>query len=72
MDLLCTLVQDAHTLTDSEIEALLKFFVRECDRRFLDYQEVIEEVEQEMEIEYDMEKEMEQEPDYIGVEKQGW
>lgn len=70
MDLLCTLVQDAHTLADSEIEALLKFFVRECDRRFIDYQEVIEEVEQEMEMECDME--MEQEPDYIGIDKQGW
>lgn len=70
MDLLCTLAQDAHTLEDSEIEALLKFFIRECDRRFIDYQSTIEEVEQEMEIECDME--MEQEPDYIGTDKQGW
>lgn len=70
MDLLCCLTQDAHTLEDSEIEALLKFFIRECDRRFIDYQSTIEEVEQEMEIECDME--MEQEPDYIGTDKQGW
>lgn len=70
MDLLYTLAQDAHTLEDSEIEALLKFFIRECDRRFIDYQEVIEEVEQEMEME--MEAELEENYDYIGTDKQGW
>lgn len=70
MDLLCTLVQDAHTLEDSEIEALLKFFIRECDRRFIDYQSTIEEVEQEMEIE--IEAELEKNYDYAGVDKQGW
>lgn len=70
MDLLCTLVQDAHTLTDSEIEALLKFFIRECDRRFIDYQSAIEEVEQEMEME--IEAELEENYDYIGTDKQGW
>lgn len=70
MDLLYCLTTDAHTLTDTEVTAILKFFVRECDRRFIDYQEVIEEVEQEMEIECDMEEDTI--PDYICTDQQGW
>lgn len=70
MDLFHCLTADAHTLTDTEVTAILKFFVRECDRRFIDYQEVIEEVEQEMEIECDMEED--NIPDYICTDQQGW
>ena len=67
MDLLYCLTTDAHTLEDSEITALLKFFIRECDRRFIDYQEVIEEAEQEMEAEFDAEYD-----DYSCTDQEGW
>ena len=71
MDLLHCLTADAHTLEDSEITALLKFFIKECDRRFIDYQDVIEEAEQEMEAEFDEEREN-AEADYACVDIQGW
>lgn len=47
------LVTNIHTLDDSEIAALLKFLIRECDRRYIDYTEIIEEAEEELEIEAD-------------------
>lgn len=71
MDLLHCLTADAHTLEDSEITSLLKFFIKECDRRFIDYQDVIEEAEQEMETEFDEEREN-AESDYACVDIQGW
>jgi hypothetical protein len=45
------LVTNIHTLEDSEVTALLKFLVRECDRRYIDHMEAIEEAEEELEAE---------------------
>ena len=45
------LVTNIHTLEDSEITALLKFLIRECDRRYIDHIEIIEEAEEELEAE---------------------
>ena len=67
MDLFYCLTADAHTLEDNEITALLKFFIRECDRRFIDYQDIIEEAEQEMEME-----EEEEECGYDCIDQMGW
>ena len=71
MDLMHCLTADAHTLEDSEIPALLKFFIKECDRRFIDYQDVIEEAEQEIEAEFDEEC-ANAVPDYACTDIQGW
>lgn len=68
MDLMYCLTADAHTLEDTEVAALLKFFIRECDRRFIDYQDIIEEAEQEME----MEMEEEEECGYDCIDQAGW
>ena len=70
MDILTCVTMDIHTLEDSEVTNLLKFLVRECDRRFIDYQEAIEEVEQEIEAEFY--NEMEQDYDYHHEDEMGW
>ena len=73
MDIIYCVAQDAHTLTDTEVTALLKFLVRECDRRFIDYTEVVEEAEQELQIEADMAEDRPfDEIDYACVDVQGW
>lgn len=71
MDLMHCLTADAHILEDSEIAALLKFFIRECDRRFTDYQDIIEEAEQEMAAEIEAAY-AEETPDYGCADIQGW
>lgn len=71
MDLMHCLTADAHILEDSEIAALLKFFIRECDRRFIDYQDIIEEAEQEMDAEIEAAY-AEETPDYGCADIQGW
>ena len=66
MDLIYCLTADVHTLEDTEITTLLKFFIKECDRRFIDYQDIIEEAEQEME------EEIEEAYSYDCIDQTGW
>lgn len=73
MDIIYCITQDIHTLTDTEVTSLLKFLVRECDRRFLDHTEIVEEAEQEIQMEIDMEEDGAfNTADYACVDVQGW
>lgn len=75
MDIFYCATAEAHTLEDSEVRALAKFFLREADRRFMDYQEIVEEMEQEMEMEWEQEMEEFNENianAYESVEATGW
>ena len=69
MDILTCVTMDIHTLEDSEVRNLLKFLIRECDRRFIDYQEAVEECEQEMEAEFYAEYD---DCDHHHEDMQGW
>ena len=70
MDLIYCLTADVHTLEDTEITTLLKFFIKECDRRFIDYQDIIEEAEQE--IEQEIKQEIEEAYSYDCIDQTGW
>lgn len=65
------LVSNIHTLEDSEVAAVLKALIRECDRRFIDHTDIVEEAEEELELE--AEAELEEEPlDYACIDQTGW
>lgn len=65
------LVANIHTLEDSEVAAVLKALIRECDRRFIDHTDIVEEAEEELELE--AEAELEEEPlDYACIDQTGW
>jgi hypothetical protein len=65
------LVTNIHTLEDTEVAATLKALIKECDRRFIDHMDIVEEAEEE--LEYEAEAELAQEvPDYSCADIQGW
>lgn len=59
-DIALNLTEKLAHLEDIDIRVLVKNLYRECDRRFIDFDDIIDEVQEEMEHEYMME-EMEEE-----------